>query len=59
MGEFLADGDVCGDAAVEEIIGKFTDNGCHGRLQCLKVVEYGGAQLQVNSGTPGECFMGH
>ena len=57
MGEFLANGDIGSDAAVEKVMGEFFDDRCDGGCYGLEVVEYGYPYLQVDTGSPGEGFM--
>jgi DNA polymerase len=54
VGELLADGDVGGDAAVEEVVRERTDYRRHGGPDEGQVVQEIAAELQVDAGTPGE-----
>jgi hypothetical protein len=58
MGEFLANGYICSDAAVEKVMGEFPDNCCYRWGDALEIIENSCSHLQVDTGSPGERFMG-
>jgi hypothetical protein len=58
VGEFLADSDVGGDAAIEVIEGVGANNGGHGRTERREILQDRGTELQVNTAPPGAGVRG-
>lgn len=56
MGEFLADGDVCADAPIKEIVGMSDQQSLQSGRQKVDFVEDMGAELQVNADPPRQGF---
>lgn len=57
VGEFFADGNVSGDASVQEVEREFAEKCSQGRFEGVKVVQYGRAHLQMETGAPSTCLV--